>query len=327
MRHNYSMQGYGYRLRPVRLTDALFIIETRREDMVRNRFIHPISNSISDQEKWIEEYYLRDGDYYFVVENRVTGQKEGLIAFYNVKDNRAEWGRWVLKKSSLGALESVYLLYRIAFEQAGLKELYCRTLCDNKAVVSVHKSIGELFRTVLKNDVIINGQTYDTIEQYADKEYFYKEIEPNLEKRIKNIAYHNIKREIGEVEFHHLGIATRGIEKELSTYYLLGYEREGTYFIDEKQGIRGHFLVAKNQPRLELLENLEGSCTLDIPLERGQKIYHIAYLVDNIEKVIEVLKKNRAKIITQIKKSVYFESNICFLMLPNMELVELIEKS
>ena len=143
MKHTFHLDGYGYRLRPIRLSDAQFIIDTRLEDMDRNRFVHTISSDLSVQELWLRNYFEREDDFYFVIENRISGKSEGLISFYDVCDGRAEWGRWVVRKGSLAAPESVYLLYRIAFEQAGLHELYCQTISDNTSVVSFHNSIGE----------------------------------------------------------------------------------------------------------------------------------------------------------------------------------------
>ena len=127
MKHGISIDGFGYRIRPVKLSDAQFIIDARLEDSERNRFIHTISHDIEEQERWINAYFEREGDYYFIVENRLTGQPEGLIGIYDVKDGKAEWGRWVIKKGSFAAVESVDLVYRAAFEKIGLEELYCRT--------------------------------------------------------------------------------------------------------------------------------------------------------------------------------------------------------
>lgn len=325
MKHNYSLEGYGYRLRPIRLSDAGFIIEARLEDTERNRFLHTISRDISAQEKWLADYNERPGDYYFVVENRITDAPEGLIAFYDEQDGRAEWGRWVLKKGSLAAVESVWLLYRIAFEQVGLSELYCRTVSDNVSVVSFHESIGEKTRQILKGFFELDGKYLDATEQYADRELFSSEIAPKLEKKAQRIFQMNMRMALGEWDFHHIGVATKKIEKELPFYTLMGYTPESDYFEDAIQGIRGIFLVAKNQPRLELLENLPDSHTLDKQLEKGQKYYHMAYRVSDIEKAMEVLGANRARVLSDLQPSTYFGRRICFLMMPNMMMIELVE--
>lgn len=326
MKHRYSLDGYLYRLRPVKMTDAQFIVDTRLEDGERNRFIHMISADVHDQEKWLENYFQREGDYYFIVENRITGQAEGLISFYDEADGKAEWGRWVLKKGSFAAAESVYLLYRIAFEQAGLKELYCRTIEDNVGVVSFHTSIGEKFRVVHQNLFELNGQWYNAVEQFADCEYFYQEIAPRLERQAAMILKRALKKEFGEFTFHHIGVATKKIEKELPLYTLMGYEKESGFFEDPNQGIRGLFLTAKDHPRLELLENMEGSQMLDKQLELHQKMYHTAYYVKDIERAVEVFSRNRCKMISPLKESVYFGKRICFFILPNMGMIELLER-
>ena len=326
MKHRITVEGFGYRLRPVRLNDAQFIIDVRLEDAERNKFIHTISRDAKAQEDWINEYFNREGDYYFVIENRITGLPEGLIAFYNEKDGKAEWGRWIVKESSLAATESVDLLYKAAFEQVGLKELYCRTIKDNVDVVSFHTSIGEKTRCEIAKAVNLNGVDYDVVEQYADHDIFYKEIHPALERRAIMIFKRNFRMEVGDFEFHHIGVATKDLNKDFSTFSFLGYTKSSEYFEDPLQGIKGVFLEAKDQPRLELLANLEGSDTVTPMLNSGNKMYHFAYLVSDIEKALQVFINARAIVTQPLKQSTFFGKRICFLMLPNLYVIELIEK-
>ena len=126
------------------------------------------------------------------------------------------------------------------------------------------------------------------------------------------------------LKFHHIAVASENIEKEFRSYSLLGYEKEAEQFTDSIQGIIGQFIIAKNQPRLELLQNAENSHTLDSWLEKGIKLYHYAYETDDMNKAIEFLTANRAKLVSPQKKSVYFKQNICFFILPNRFLIELI---
>jgi len=326
MKHNYSADGFLYRLRPVKLSDARFIIDTRLEDVERNKFIHKISADEDSQRQWISDYLQRQGDYYFVIENKLTKESEGLIGFYNEKDGSAEWGRWVIKKNSLAAVESVDLMYQIAFEQIGLNELYCRTLELNESVVSFHNSIGEKVRGISENQFEIDGRNYNAIEHYADKSIFYNEIKPLLDKQSLMLFKRAIKKLIGDLEFHHIGVATNDIEKELRTFYLLGYTKEGEIFEDDKQGIKGLFIVAKNQPRLELLANLDGSKTVSEFLDRNNKLYHFGYITQNIQAAYDILVNCKAHVLSPMKMSEYFGKRICFLLMPNRFIVELIEK-
>ena len=112
MAHNISLNGFSYRLRPVNIKDAEFIVELRTADADRNKYINTTSTDENLQKKWILEYETRNNDYYFVIENILDSSQEGVIAIYDVNDNKAEWGRWVLKKSSLASIESVDLRFK-----------------------------------------------------------------------------------------------------------------------------------------------------------------------------------------------------------------------
>lgn len=326
MNHKCTLDGYCYRLRPVKVSDAEFIVKTRLEDAERNLYIHKISSDVSLQEEWIRNYLERDGDYYFIVENRFSNEPEGLIAFYNVADNKAEWGRWVIKKGSFAAAESVKLLYKIAFEQVGLDELYCDTIEDNKSVVSFHTSIGEKTREVIKDGVELDGKFYNAVIQYSDRKNFYEVVEPKLDSNAYMIYKRMLKQRIGTLDFEHIGVAVKNIEKEMKNYLLLGYRQVSDIFEDNTQGIRGVFLAREGHPKLELLENLEGRDTVTKQLESGNKMYHRAYLTKNIEAAVELFKANKAKVISPMVMSTFYKTRICFMILPNMEMIELVEE-
>jgi len=130
---------------------------------------------------------------------------------------------------------------------------------------------------------------------------------------------------VPKLQFHHIGVATKNIEQDVPEYFLLGYKAEGDYFEDPIQGIRGLFLFSEKGPRLELLENLPESHTLDVWLERGQKLYHSAYYTDNLEETMQYMREHRGIVTIPPKKSVYFGKEICFMMLRNRQLIELLQ--
>ena len=182
MKHSFSIEGYSYCLCPVTTEDASFIVEVRLEDTKRNRFIHTISPDISLQVKWIEKYYETPDDYYFLVKNKSTGCKEGLISIYNINHEKGEWGRWVIKKDSLASIESFYLMCRIAFEQLGIDEVYSRTIPENQNVVKFHDSVKAIRRAIIPQCFTIDDKVYDAIEHFVDREHFMTTIKPRLEK-------------------------------------------------------------------------------------------------------------------------------------------------
>src|SRR5215475_15059720 len=96
------------------------------------------------------------------------------------------------------------------------------------------------------------------------------------------------------MRFHHLGIATDSLDRDIRAYRALGYASEGASVIEHHQGVRGQFLVGGG-PRLELLEPLPGSDTLTPFLSRGIKCYHHAYEVDSLEDSIAALRAAGAR--------------------------------
>lgn len=326
MKKNIKISGNSYRLRLITIDDAQTIIDIRLQDVERNRYIHKISNDLSEQVSWINAYLERDNDYYFVIENIFTENAEGLISIYDIDNNKAEWGRWVIKKGSMASVESVYLILKVAFEKLGLEEVYSRTLEKNTTVVAFHDSIGQKHRGVLENYVQLGGEGCNAVEHFIDKEHFFDIVEPLLQMKSLQVFKRNMESQIGaKLIFHHIGVATSEIKKELPVFYMLGYKLCSEIFKDELQGIKGCFLEMKNGPCIELLENLPKSNTVDRFLETNQKMYHLAYYVDNMDQAINSLQKCRAKVLSGCKISTHFKKRVCFLVLSNKLMIELIE--
>ena len=99
MRHDIVVEGYGFRLRPIQDQDAPFILSLR-QDSELGRHLHPTPGGVEGQVAWLQNYYARPGDYYFVIERRTCRTPEGVISIYDIHSGGAsgEWGRWILKK-------------------------------------------------------------------------------------------------------------------------------------------------------------------------------------------------------------------------------------
>ena len=194
MNHSLHIEGYSYCLCPVSIEDASFIVETRLEDIERNKYINRISPDVSLQVEWIKKYFDTPNDYYFVVKNKLTNRKEGLIAAYNISGKIGEIGRFVIKKDSLAAVESYYLVCRIAFEQLNLDEVFYRVVVDNKNVIAFHNSVKAKKRRIIPQYVTIENVVYDSVEHFVDKEWFLTVIEPRLEKMLQKFFERNYHR-------------------------------------------------------------------------------------------------------------------------------------
>ena len=132
---------------------------------------------------------------------------------------------------------------------------------------------------------------------------------------------------IAGLQFHHIGVACRNLDVEARPYHLLGYAQAGEDFVDPIQGITGRFLEGPG-PRLELVTptgDAEG--VLSGMLERGTKMYHLAFLARSFDEALNEALKARGKLVGSPVPAVAFGGRrICFLFLPNLMLVELIEE-
>lgn len=165
VQHSISLTCMRYRLRPVTLEDAPFIVALRTDPLL-NRFVHEISGRVEDQASWIQGYLLRPDDYYFIVEDADSSEPQGTIGLYHAKSEskNAEWGRWILKRGSMAALESAWLIYEAGFSELQLANLCSRTLAENRAVVSFHDSFGASRVAELKQQFTVRGEPKAAIE-------------------------------------------------------------------------------------------------------------------------------------------------------------------
>ena len=130
---------------------------------------------------------------------------------------------------------------------------------------------------------------------------------------------------MSELKLHHIGVATRNINKDFKVFKTLGYSACSETFEDSIQRIRGLFICSDGQPCLELLEGLDDNSPLNSHLLKGNKFYHIAYETSDIENDLkEFVEVKKAKVIVPITPAKYFEK-ICFMVLPNMMIVELVQ--
>lgn len=179
MDHKLSISGYSFRLRPVSLEDAAFIVEVRT-DPQRNRFINLTSADVEKQQQWLKRYFEEPDDYYFIIENQATGEREGTVGIYGLdaKAKRAEWGRWVVRRDSKSAIPSMLLSFKLAFQQIGLDSLYTHTAAENRNALMALERFGMQARCRLPGYLRIDGRTYDAIEHEMTRENWSRLFRP-----------------------------------------------------------------------------------------------------------------------------------------------------
>lgn len=190
MRHDITVEGYGYRLRPITDADAPFVVELRTHPEL-TRYLPPITASVENQLAWLAGYYEREGDYYFVVERTDNGAAEGVISVYDIDPatNTGTWGRWIMKQNSLAALESARLIYQFSFDDLKLDAVYSQTFADNVKVVSFHDSCGERDRSIRAGFFTMNGRQYDAVEHRTTQADW-----PGMNERMGKLAQMVLRR-------------------------------------------------------------------------------------------------------------------------------------
>lgn len=144
MRHSIHVEEFGLRLRPVRLEDAGFIVWLRNLDHVRGR-VGTSSTDVAHQKIWLNDYFERDGDYYFIAETP-EGVPVGTHGIYNVGAGRGESGRYIVRSDALAGVPVSVMALDLAFGPLGLTCLHAQCVSTNLEVCSLHRKTG--FRQV-----------------------------------------------------------------------------------------------------------------------------------------------------------------------------------
>ena len=171
VRHEIVEEGFGFRLRPIGIADAAFVVRLRG-DRERNRFMHSIELDVRAQEAWIAAYLDRPDDYYWVIERVHDGRLEGTVGLYDLDRalRTAEGGRWVLVPGSRAAAASALLVFRVVFDRLGLDRLFMRTIAANTASLSIHDKMGHPRTAFLPGHYEIDGRRHDVIEHTVSRE-------------------------------------------------------------------------------------------------------------------------------------------------------------
>jgi len=322
---NVRLEGRSYILRIVKESDALRIIELRSNPDL-NKYLNEINLNVVKQREWIRNSQSKDDEYYFAIEDKFTGYIEGFISIYNILDKTAEWGRWIIEKNSLSAIESAFLIHQFAFNTLNLEKIYSITVADNLKVIEFHKKFGANNVGMIYSAFEINGISYNANKFEVRSVDFELNISNNILVIIEKIYFKRLEIFFNDMTFDHIGYSSKNIKDEEASLELLGY-KFGSPFVDQLQGVSGVFATSKNKPTIEILENLPPSNILDSFISRGIKMYHIGFITSDIRLKTKKLIDLGAKQISDFKLSAYYESDIVFLVLPNSLIIELIERS
>lgn len=129
MVYNGVLEGKYVNLRSVEEKDAEFTLSLR-QDPILTKYLPKLDITLEQQINWIKKQREKEGDYYFVIENK-EGKSIGVIGVYDVKGNSAETGRIAVIGSSFESIEAQMLSFDFAFDILKLDTTFNYVMADN----------------------------------------------------------------------------------------------------------------------------------------------------------------------------------------------------
>jgi len=172
MQHSFQAEGFGIRLRPVRIGDAAFIVWLRNLDHVKGK-VGDTTLDMASQEAWLNAYFERQGDYYFIVET-LGGIPVGTHGIYDLIGTSAESGRFIIRTEVAAAVPTSVLTYELAYGKMGLHELRAMSVASNRKLHSYIRKLGCRQVRVEPAGRIIGGKAVDILHFIQTAEDWFK---------------------------------------------------------------------------------------------------------------------------------------------------------
>ena len=161
MKHVFHAEGFGVRVRPVRMDDAAFIVWLRHLDHAKGK-LGDSAADVAGQEAWLKAYFDRDGDYYFIAET-LGGIPVGTHGIYDKTGTSAESGRYIMRPEVPAALPTSIISFDLAFGPIGLKEVRATSIASNRPLHSYIRKLGFRQTRVETAGRIIGGNPVDML--------------------------------------------------------------------------------------------------------------------------------------------------------------------
>lgn len=126
------------------------------------------------------------------------------------------------------------------------------------------------------------------------------------------------------MRLHHVGIAVRSIVKSAAHYHrMLGISLEGGIVEDEVQNVRVAFAPVGNGAYIEFVEPMSDNSPVDGILKRGGGLYHVCYLVTDINAAIERVRDAGGRLVSgPVPARAFNGRRIAWVYMPDRSLVE-----
>ena len=179
-----NILGKNIYLREVQYSDSKKIVKWRNDNNI-GKYLTRKKLTLTKQKLFIEEYFKRENDFYFIAELKNKKVPIGTVAVFNYDKitKIAEWGRIiVLPEYSLAAFEIAFLSIQFAFEELKINKIYGAVQKENKVAHRFDLSLGFVEEGILRSHYW-NGKKCDDLiliamfkDEYKKLKYKYKKI-------------------------------------------------------------------------------------------------------------------------------------------------------
>ena len=159
------LRGKYVTLRPLRVDDAELTLVWRQGD--RTTFLNRGAETVTQQRAWIES--RPDNELNFVIELR-SGPPVGMISLIDIDmvHLRAEPARFLIGEPDAvrgvpAAIESMKLLYQLAFDELKLRRIHGMVASDNVLMVKWQKFLGMQEEGRLRDHYFLGGRFQDAV--------------------------------------------------------------------------------------------------------------------------------------------------------------------
>jgi RimJ/RimL family protein N-acetyltransferase len=174
--------GKYIKLRLLSPEDAAITLKWRLSD--RAFLLNKGAENVAQQEQWIRS--RPNSELNFMIELS-SGEAVGMISLIqiNTTNKNAEAARFLIGEEALAqgipvAIESMMLLYQIAFEKLGLERIYGTVVEDNVLMLKWQKFFGMSQEGVMRKHYFINNKFQDAIMVGILKEEFFSKALPKM---------------------------------------------------------------------------------------------------------------------------------------------------
>ena len=134
------LEGRYVDLRSVIEDDAKFTLSLRQDPLL-TQYLPQLDITEEQQREWICNQRILEGDYFFVISNKL-GKQIGVISLYDIKEDTCENGRIAVIGDAFQSIEAQLLNLDFAFNILGLSKVIYNVYAENIHAVRFAKLFG-----------------------------------------------------------------------------------------------------------------------------------------------------------------------------------------